>query len=45
MLLDAFESSDRKDEIRVRLLELFTLIGEGDQDVLAARRRLTSLMF
>jgi putative thioredoxin len=45
ILLDAFELSDRKDEIRVRLLELFTLIGEGDQDVLAARRRLTSLMF
>lgn len=45
LLLDLFQQSDRQDEIRIRLLELFTLVGEGDQEVLAARRRLTSLMF
>lgn len=45
LLLDLFQDSDRKDDIRIRLLELFTLVGEGDQEVLAARRRLTSLMF
>lgn len=45
LLLDLYPESDRQDEIRVRLLELFSLIGEGDPDVLAARRRLSSLMF
>lgn len=45
ILLDLFQTPDRQEDIRIRLLELFTLVGEGDQDVLAARRRLTSLMF
>lgn len=45
LLLDLYPKSDRQDEIRVRLLELFSLVGEGDPDVLAARRRLSSLMF
>lgn len=45
LLLEMFQDSDRRDEIRVRLLELFTLVGESDPDVLAARRRLSSMMF
>jgi putative thioredoxin len=45
LLLDLYPNSDRQDDIRVRLLELFSLVGEGDPDVLAARRRLSSLMF
>jgi putative thioredoxin len=45
LLLDMYQDSDRQDEIRVRLLELFTLVGESDPDVLAARRRLSSMMF
>jgi len=45
LLLDLYPSSEHQDEIRTRLLELFTLVGEGDADVLAARRRLASLMF
>lgn len=45
LLLDLFQSSDRRDEIRIRLLELFSLVGEGDQQVLDARRRLASMMF
>ena len=45
LLLEMFQDSDRRDEIRVRLLELFTLVGESNPDVLAARRRLSSMMF
>ena len=45
ILLELYPVSERQDEIRVRLLELFSLVGEGDQDVLNARRRLASLMF
>ncbi len=45
ILLELYSVSERQDEIRVRLLELFSLVGEGDQDVLNARRRLASLMF
>jgi putative thioredoxin len=45
LLLDLFPTSENQDEVRTRLLELFTLVGEGDADVLAARRRLASLMF
>jgi putative thioredoxin len=45
LLLDLYPTSDQQDAIRARLLELFSLVGEGDADVLAARRRLASLMF
>ena len=44
-LLDLYPTSEHQDEIRTRLLELFSLVGEGDADVLEARRRLASLMF
>lgn len=45
-LLEMFQSSfDHRDEIRKRLLELFSMLGDSDQNVLAARRRLASLMF
>lgn len=43
-LLDLYEG-ESKDQIRARLLELFSLVGESDQSVLEARRRLASLMF
>jgi putative thioredoxin len=36
---------DRRDEIRQRLIELFTLVGDDHPDALAARRRLTALLF
>ena len=46
VLLDEFAVNfDCRDAIRVRLLELFTLVGESEQVVLEARRRLASLMF
>ena len=45
LLLDLYPTSERQELIRARLLELFSLVGEGDQDVLNARRRLASLMF
>lgn len=45
LLLDLYPASEDQEAIRARLLELFTLVGEGDQDVLNARRRLASLMF
>jgi putative thioredoxin len=45
-LLDGFaQNFDERDEIRARLLELFTLVGESEPLVLEARRKLTSLMF
>lgn len=45
-LLDRFEVDfEARDQIRQRLLELFILIGDAEQSVLAARRRLTTLMF
>lgn len=44
-LLDLYPGSEHQDAIRARLLELFSLVGEGNQDVLDARRRLASLMF
>jgi putative thioredoxin len=46
LLLDGFAHNfDERDEIRARLLELFTLVGESEPQVLEARRKLTSLMF
>jgi putative thioredoxin len=46
LLLDGFaQNFDERDEIRARLLELFTLVGESEPLVLEARRKLTSLMF
>ena len=45
LLLDLYPTSENQELIRARLLELFSLVGEGDQDVLNARRRLASLMF
>ncbi|MDG2497662.1 MAG: tetratricopeptide repeat protein [Aquiluna sp.] len=46
VLLDAFEmATDRRDEIRDRLLELFILIGDSEPEVLAARRRLATMLF
>lgn len=45
-LLDEFAVNfEERDSIKVRLLELFTLVGESEQVVLEARRRLASLMF
>ncbi len=45
-LLDAFEvATEARDEIRDRLLELFILIGDSDSEVLAARRRLATMLF
>ena len=44
-LLDLYPTSEHQDEIRARLLELFSLVGEGDSDVMEARRRLASMMF
>lgn len=45
-LLDLFQTQlDDREEIRKRLLELFSLLGDADQSVLNARRRLASLMF
>lgn len=46
VLLDEFAVNfDARDQIRTRLLELFTLIGDSEEPVLAARRRLASLLF
>jgi putative thioredoxin len=46
VLLDEFAVDfDQRDAIKGRLLELFTLVGDSEQVVLEARRRLTSLMF
>ena len=46
LLLDEFASNfDSRDAIRTRLLELFTLVGDSEEPVLAARRRLASLLF
>lgn len=46
-LLDLFEKlpADQRTPVRERLVELFGLIGAGDPRVLAARNRLTSLLF
>ena len=45
LLLDLYAAGENQQEIRERLLELFSLVGESAPDVLAARRRLASLMF
>ncbi len=46
LLLDEFAVNfDARDAIRTRLLELFTLAGDSEEPVLAARRRLASLLF
>jgi putative thioredoxin len=46
-LLDVFPSlaPDEKDRIRVRLLEYFEIVGADDPRVIAARRRLTMLLY
>lgn len=45
-LLTAFPvAGDAKNSIRERLLELFLVVGHDDQRVIAARRRLTTLLF
>lgn len=45
-LLDRFEVDfEARDQIRQRLLELFILIGDAEPSVLAARRRLATLIF
>jgi putative thioredoxin len=46
-LLDVFPvlAPDEKDEIRVRLLEYFEIVGVEDPRVIAARRRLTMLLY
>ncbi|HRN30027.1 MAG TPA: tetratricopeptide repeat protein, partial [Terrimesophilobacter sp.] len=46
-LLELFGASDAvaRDAVRVRLLELFEIVGAQDERVVVARRRLTSLMF
>lgn len=45
LLLDLYAEGSDQDAIRERLLELFSLLGEAEPEVLAARRRLASLMF
>jgi putative thioredoxin len=46
LLLEAFaQNFEERDAIKIRLLELFTLVGESEPLVLEARRKLTSLMF
>jgi len=46
VLLERFAVDfENRDPIRERLLELFSLIGDSEEVVLQARRRLTSLMF
>jgi putative thioredoxin len=46
-LLDLFPSLDQsgKDAVRARLLEFFEIAGAEDPRVIAARRRLTSMLF
>lgn len=46
-LLDLFPAVDQpsKDSIRTRLLDYFEIAGAGDQRVVAARRRLTTLLY
>lgn len=46
ILLGLFQTEiEQRDEIRKRLLELFSLLGDSHPDVLSARRTLASLMF
>ncbi|MEY4410188.1 MAG: hypothetical protein RLZ99_661, partial [Actinomycetota bacterium] len=46
LLLDRFAIDfELRDQIRQRLLDLFTVTGDSHQAVLEARRRLASLMF
>lgn len=46
ILLSLFQTEiEQRDEIRKRLLELFSLLGDAHPDVLSARRTLASLMF
>lgn len=46
ILLDGFANRmDDRDAIRTRLLQLFVILGDSEQVVLDARRRLASLMF
>lgn len=46
LLLDSFANDlAARDEIRARLLELFAIVGDSEEVVLQARRRLASLMF
>lgn len=46
ILLDAFANRiEDREEIRTRLLQLFVILGDSEQVVLNARRRLASLMF
>jgi putative thioredoxin len=46
-LLDVFPTlkPDEKDQVRVRLLEYFEIVGAEDPRVIAARRRLTMLLY
>ncbi|MDO5678224.1 MAG: tetratricopeptide repeat protein [Propionibacteriaceae bacterium] len=43
--LAAESDADQREEIRVRLLELFEIVGRTDAAVLKARRRLASVLF
>jgi putative thioredoxin len=47
LLLVEFATAEpeRRDEIRQRLIELFTLVGDDHPEALAARRKLTALLF
>jgi putative thioredoxin len=46
VLLSRFETDfDNREAIRERMLDLFTVVGAGEQVVLEARRKLTSLLF
>jgi len=47
LLLVEFSSADpdRRDALRHRLIELFTLVGDDHPEALSARRRLTALLF
>jgi putative thioredoxin len=44
-LLDLFLATDRDQAVKDRLIELFGLIGQTDPRVIAARTRLTNLLF
>lgn len=46
LLLSRFSTDfDLRDQIRARLLDLFTVTGDSHEAVMAARRKLASLMF
>lgn len=45
VLLDAFASGENRDQVRERLLELFSVVPQDDAALAGARRRLASLLY